>query len=85
MLVSTPHPFEVFKSEHAAGYGERWSPKADADRRIVTEINAEPAAAEYARLLAWPGKLTRRRCRAPLVLQVGRRALCAFDSAGERT
>ena len=24
VLVSTPHPFEVFKSEHAAGYGKRW-------------------------------------------------------------
>ncbi|HNX71088.1 nitric oxide-sensing protein NosP [Rivihabitans pingtungensis] len=74
VLVSTPHPFEVFKSEHAAGYGERVVvTEADADRRIVTEINAEPAAAEYARLLGLaPEKLTPQAFAAhPLVLQVG--------------
>lgn len=74
VLASTRHPFEVFKSEHAAGYGERVViTEADADRRIVTEINAEPAAAEYARLLGLPPeKLTPQAFAAhPLVLQVG--------------
>jgi len=51
-LVSTPAAFKVFKTEHFVP-----SPKkmvvtgAQAARRIVTEINGEPAAREYARMV----------------------------------
>ncbi len=74
VLVSTHHPCEVFKSEHTARAGERVVvTEADADRRLVTEINAEPAAAEYARLLGIsPDQLTQDSFAThPLVLQVG--------------
>lgn len=74
VLVATCHPFEVFKSEHATGFGERVViTEADADQRLVTEINAEPAAAEYARLLGVsPEHLSPTTFAAhPLVLQVG--------------
>jgi hypothetical protein len=43
-MVASRHPFEMFKSEHAARSGERMViTEADANR-LVTEINAEPAA-----------------------------------------
>jgi hypothetical protein len=74
VLVATRHPFEVFKSEQAARCGERMViTEADADTRVVTEINAEPAAAEYSRLLGLnPDHLTPTAFAGhPLVLQVG--------------
>jgi hypothetical protein len=74
VLIATPHPFEVFKSEHAIRSGERVVvTEADAEARLVTEINAEPAAAEYARLLGVsPERLTPLSFAAhPLVLNVG--------------
>lgn len=74
VLIATRHPFEVFKSEHAVRHGERMVvTEADASSRLVTEINAEPAAAEYARLLGMsPERLSPLTFAAhPLVLNVG--------------
>jgi signal transduction histidine kinase/CheY-like chemotaxis protein len=51
-LVHTRLPFKVFSSQHFAGAGEQAIVTgADPDRRIVTELNGERAALEYARLL----------------------------------
>lgn len=52
VLMATNHPFRVFKTEHFASGGEKMVVTgADPARRVVTEINAEPAAEEYARLV----------------------------------
>lgn len=52
ILIATDHPFRVFKTEHfVAGTEKTVVTEADPARRIVTEINAEPAAREYARLV----------------------------------
>lgn len=51
-LVHTWLPFEVFKTQHIVSSGEKMVvTEADPVRRMVTEINAEPAGAEYARLM----------------------------------
>ena len=50
VLMATNHPFQVFKTEHFASADKKMVvTSADPARRIVTEINAEPAAEEYAR------------------------------------
>ncbi|PKU24150.1 FIST N-terminal domain-containing protein [Telmatospirillum siberiense] len=50
VLVATNHPFRVFKTEQFASSGEKLVvTAADPARRTVREINAEPAAEEYAR------------------------------------
>ena len=55
-LVRTSRPFTVFKTEHFVGSGERMViTGADAGHRVVTEINGEPAAEEYARLTGLEG------------------------------
>jgi len=52
ILVATNHPFRVFKTEHFVSGSEKMVvTEADPARRIVSEINAEPAAEEYARLV----------------------------------
>ncbi|HTH16859.1 MAG TPA: FIST N-terminal domain-containing protein, partial [Magnetospirillum sp.] len=52
VLVATSLPFRVFKTEHFTVDEERAVvTAADLSRRIVTEINAEPAALEYARVV----------------------------------
>lgn len=52
VLVATNHPFTVFKTEPFACSGEKMVvTAADPVRRIVREINAEPAAEEYARMV----------------------------------
>lgn len=52
VLVATSHPFRVFKTEHfVAGEEKTVVTEADPVRRVVSEINAEPAAREYARLV----------------------------------
>jgi hypothetical protein len=52
VLVATDHPFAVFKTEPFECSGEKMVVTgADPVRRIVHEINAEPAAAEYARIV----------------------------------
>lgn len=52
LLVSTSRPFRVFKTEHFATSAEKMVvTEADPARRIVSEINGEPAALEYARVV----------------------------------
>jgi hypothetical protein len=52
ILVSTSFPFRIFKTQHFISTDERLVvTEADTAKRIVTEINGLPAAAEYARLV----------------------------------
>lgn len=52
LLVHTHHPFKIFKTEHFQSFGERMVvTEADSEQRIVHELNAEPAAREYARVI----------------------------------
>ncbi|MGE5515226.1 MAG: FIST N-terminal domain-containing protein [Bacteroidota bacterium] len=52
VLVATALPFHVFKTEHFTVDEQRAVvTAADLSRRVVTEINAEPAADEYARVV----------------------------------
>ncbi len=51
-LISTPAPFVVFKTDHFTKSERKMVVTgADPTRRVVTEINGEPAAAEYARMV----------------------------------
>lgn len=51
-LVHCEYPFDVFKTEHFVGAKEKMVVTgADPTRRTVTEINGEPAAREFARLV----------------------------------
>jgi hypothetical protein len=51
-LVATDHPFRVFKTEHFVPSSQKMVvTAADPARRVVTEINGEPAVEEYARLV----------------------------------
>lgn len=74
VLVGTKLPFRVFKTEHFVA-GEEKLVVSDADpyRRIVNEINAEPAAAEYARTVGVDvGQLSPHVfARHPLTLRIG--------------
>jgi hypothetical protein len=60
VMVATDHPFRVFKTEHfTSSIKKLVVTAADPERRIVTEINAEPAAEEYARIVGIkPERLT---------------------------
>lgn len=52
VLVTTPLPFKIFKTQHFVSENERLVvTEADVPRRIVKEINGLPAAQEYARIL----------------------------------
>ncbi len=52
ILVGTALPFRAFKTEHfIAGEEKAVITESDPMGRIVTEINAEPAALEYARVV----------------------------------
>ncbi len=51
-LVRTIHPFQIFSTDHFVPSNVKMViTEADPANRIVTEINAEPAGLEYARLL----------------------------------
>lgn len=51
-LVSTPHPFRLFKTQHFVAGTERMIvTDADQAQRLVREINGRPAAEEYARAI----------------------------------
>ncbi|MCE9579166.1 MAG: FIST C-terminal domain-containing protein [Deltaproteobacteria bacterium] len=51
-LIATPSAFRVFKTEHfAPSSGKMVVTGAEPARRIVTEINGEPAAREYGRMV----------------------------------
>jgi hypothetical protein len=52
MLVNTLYDFQVFSTHHMESKGEKLIvTEADADSRCVSELNAEPAAKEYARAI----------------------------------
>lgn len=52
MLLTTPLPFKIFKTQHFTSQVERLVvTEADPARRIVKEINGLPAAEEYARVV----------------------------------
>ena len=54
-LIHSPAPFRVFKTEHFVASSDRLVVTgADPGRRVVTEINGEPAAVEYARIVGVP-------------------------------
>ena len=51
-LVHTDLPFKVFKTQHFISTGRKMViTGADPVKRVVTEINAEPAAQEFARIV----------------------------------
>lgn len=52
VLIHTPFPFRMFKTQHFIGSDAKMViTAADPLRRVVTEINAEPAATEFARMV----------------------------------
>lgn len=72
--IRTRCPIRVFKSDHLVPSSQRMVvTDADPARRIVREINAEPAAREYARILGKdPEQLTAFTFAAhPVVVQIG--------------
>lgn len=72
--VRTRCPIQVFKTDHMVPTDQRMVVTgADPARRVVTEINAEPAAREYARVLGKdPDQLTTFTFAAhPLVVRIG--------------
>ncbi|HEX2872449.1 MAG TPA: FIST N-terminal domain-containing protein [Polyangiaceae bacterium] len=74
VLCETSLPFATFKVQHVApGEAQIVVTEADAERRLVLELNGKPAAAEYARLLGVPAsELTPALCgEHPLVLSLG--------------
>jgi hypothetical protein len=73
-LVHTELPFTVFKTEHfVSGTEKMVVTGADPTRRVVNEINGEPAAREYARVVGVdPAELTPMIFSAhPVVVKVG--------------
>lgn len=74
ILVATTLPFRVFKTEHfVAGSEKTVITEADPARRVVTEINAEPAAREYARVVGLDAEILTPMIFAnhPMVVRVG--------------
>jgi hypothetical protein len=74
LLFETTLPFRAFKTQHFVPTGKRMViTAANADRRIVTEINGKPAADEYARLIETPTAELSAEVfsRHPIMLQVG--------------
>lgn len=52
MLISTPLPFKIFKTQHFVSTDKRLVvTEADTVKRMVKEINGVPATQEYARLV----------------------------------
>ena len=73
-LVHTSHPFKLLKTEHFQSFGERMVvTEAESEHRKVIELNAEPAADEYARVIGVPKEKLDRIVFAshPLVVRVG--------------
>lgn len=74
ILIATTLPFRVFKTEHFIASSEKTViTEADPARRIVTEINAEPAAREYARVVGLDAEILTPMIFAnhPMVVKVG--------------
>jgi hypothetical protein len=56
-ILSSPRPMHIFKSQHYQPTGEKMVVTgAIPQDRVVTEINAEPAASEYLRLAGHAGE-----------------------------
>jgi hypothetical protein len=56
LLFTTTRRFSVFRTEHFVSSGKKMVVTgADPQRRVVTEINAEPAGPEYARMVGLEG------------------------------
>jgi len=73
-LVQTTRPFRAFRSQHFTGGPTKMVvTRADPARRIVHEINAEPAAQEYARIAGLPsGPVTPEQiAETPLMVKLG--------------
>ncbi len=92
VVVATDLPFAVFRSSHFAGRSEPLVvTEADAERRIVHEINGLPAASEYARVLGLDVEdLTPAHfAAAPLVVRLGGsdhvRSIRSMDGDGSLT
>jgi hypothetical protein len=71
-LVQTSRPFRAFRSQHFTGSATKMVvTRSDPARRIVNEINAEPAAREYARIagltVASPETIAER----PMMVKIG--------------
>lgn len=74
ILINTTHPFKVFKTQHFVESDKKMViTGAEPEKRIVTEINGEPAAEEYARIVGLEGvELTPMLFASyPVVLKVG--------------
>ena len=57
VLVHTWLPYQVFKTQHIVASDRKMVvTEADPVKRVVTEINAEPASDEYARLMGVAGR-----------------------------
>lgn len=57
LMLSTTRPFQVFRNQHFVHTDKKMVvTQADPAARIVTEINAEPAAKEYARMVGLEGE-----------------------------
>ncbi|WP_282606049.1 nitric oxide-sensing protein NosP [Pelagibius sp. Alg239-R121] len=54
VLVHTRHPFRIFKTEHFSSTGKKMVVTAAGSDRRVEELNAVPAAREYARVIGLP-------------------------------
>jgi hypothetical protein len=73
-LVRTSRPFRIYRCQHFFGSDTRMVvTEADPVARIVSEINAEPAGAEYARIIGLrPDQLTPARfAESPVMVRVG--------------
>jgi hypothetical protein len=73
-LVHTERAFEVFKTQHISSIDTKMViTEADPVRRVVTEINAEPASQEYSRLFGVDGQVLHPMLLAthPLCVRVG--------------
>lgn len=73
-LIRTSRPFALFSTHHFRGTGERLViTAARPSERLVTEINGEPAAAEYARLVGVSPDELRRHVfiERPLAVKIG--------------
>ena len=79
VLVETDHPFQTFKSDHFEPTSTKFVVTAsDDEQRIVHELNAEPAAREYAMAVGLdPEALTPMSFAAyPLAVKVGGEYFC---------
>jgi hypothetical protein len=87
LLVATDIPFNIFKTDNFIPTDAKFVVTAsDADRRVVSEFNARPAAVEYAEALGKDiGSLTQMSfASSPVVVRVGGEYFCrAIRGAGE--